>query len=69
MAAGLTDLVSTGVPVLALRSWKTTFKTFSPPQDHRMIKYYYVVNALVGGYLMARFLHIIDMGQNGIIPG
>lgn len=47
----------------------TTFKTFSPPHDHRMVKYYYVVNFLVGGYLMARFLHIIDMGQNGIIPG
>jgi hypothetical protein len=47
----------------------TTFKTFSPPDDRRMIKYYYVVNILVGGYLMARFLHIIDMGQNGIIPG
>ena len=47
----------------------TTFKTFSPPHDRRMIKYYYAVNLVIGGYLMARFLHIIDMGQAGIIPG
>jgi hypothetical protein len=47
----------------------TTFKTFSPPHDRRMIKYYYAVNVVIGGYLMARFLHIIDMGQAGIIPG
>jgi hypothetical protein len=47
----------------------TTFKTFSPPHDKRMIKYYYAVNVVIGGYLMARFLHIIDMGQAGIIPG
>jgi hypothetical protein len=47
----------------------TTFKTFSPPHDKRMIKYYYVVNLVIGGYLMARFLHFIDMGQAGIIPG
>jgi hypothetical protein len=47
----------------------TTFKVFSPPHDKRMIKYYYAVNFVIGGYLMARFLHIIDMGQAGIIPG
>jgi hypothetical protein len=47
----------------------TTFKVFSPPHDRRMIKYYYAVNLVIGGYLMARFLHVIDMGQTGIIPG
>lgn len=47
----------------------TTFRKFSPPHDHRMIKYYYLVNLVVGGYLMARFSHVIDMGTNGIIPG
>jgi len=47
----------------------TTFRVFSPPTDRRMIKYYYAVNLVIGGYLMARFLHIIDMGQAGIIPG
>ena len=57
------------VDIWLLWATATTFKTFSPPHDHRMVKYYYVVNLLVGGYLMARFLHIIDMGQNGIIPG
>jgi hypothetical protein len=46
----------------------TVFRRFSPPHDHRMIKYYYVVNLVVGGYLMARFLHVIDMGAAGIIP-
>jgi hypothetical protein len=46
----------------------TTFRRFSPPHDRRMIKYYYVVNLVVGAYLMARFLHVIDMGQAGIIP-
>ena len=47
----------------------TTFKVFSPPHDTRMVKYYYAVNLVIGGYLMARFLHFIDMGQTGIIPG
>jgi hypothetical protein len=47
----------------------TTFKVFSPPQDARMVKYYYAVNLLIGGYLMARFTHVIDMGQLGILPG
>jgi hypothetical protein len=47
----------------------TTFKTFSPPEDARMIKYYYLTNVLVGGYLMARFLHVIDMGDIGVLPG
>ena len=47
----------------------TTFKVFSPPHDKRMVKYYYAVNLVIGGYLMARFLHFIDMGQTGIIPG
>lgn len=46
----------------------TTFRRFSPPQDARMVKYYYLANLAVGGYLMARFLHVIDMGQAGIIP-
>jgi hypothetical protein len=57
------------VDIWLLWATATTFKTYSPPHDKRMIKYYYAVNLLVGGYLMARFLHIIDMGQNGIIPG
>jgi hypothetical protein len=47
----------------------TTFRKFSPPHDHRMIKYYYVANFVVGAYLMARFGHVIDMGKAGIIPG
>jgi hypothetical protein len=47
----------------------TTFRKFSPPHDVRMVKYYYVVNFVVGAYLMARFTHVIDMGQAGIIPG
>jgi hypothetical protein len=47
----------------------TTFKTFSPPHDRRMIKYYYAVNLVIGAYLMARFTHVLDMGQAGIIPG
>lgn len=47
----------------------TTFKTFSPPHDKRMVKYYYVVNFVIGAYLMARFLHVIDMGKAEIIPG
>ena len=46
-----------------------TFKVFSPPHDARMIKYYYAVNLVIGAYLMARFLHVIDMGQIGILPG
>ncbi len=47
----------------------TTFKVFSPPDDARMVKYYYAVNLVIGSYLLARFLHILDMGQVGIIPG
>jgi hypothetical protein len=47
----------------------TAFRAFSPPHDARMVKYYYLVNFVVGAYLVARFLHIIDMGQKGIIPG
>jgi hypothetical protein len=47
----------------------TTFKVFSPPDDARMVKYYYAVNLVIGGYLMARFLHVIDMGQLGILAG
>lgn len=47
----------------------TTFKVFSPPDDARMVKYYYAVNFVIGAYLLARFLHILDMGQVGIIPG
>jgi hypothetical protein len=46
----------------------TTFKIFSPPQDVRMVKYYYAVNFLIGGYLIARFLHVIDMGSIGLLP-
>jgi hypothetical protein len=47
----------------------TTFRRFSPPHDKRMIKYYYLVNLVIGGYLMARFTHVIDMGHAGVIPG
>ena len=45
----------------------TTFKIFSPPQDARMVKYYYLVNFVIGAYLMARFFHVIDMGKTGVI--
>jgi len=34
-----------------------------------MVKYYYLVNLVIGGYLMARFLHVIDMGQAGVLGG
>jgi len=47
----------------------TTFKVFSPPHDARMVKYYYAVNLVIGVYLMARFTHVIDMGQLGLLPG
>ena len=53
------------------RLWATatTFKVFSPPHDARMVLFFFAVNLVIGGYLMARFLHFIDMGQTGIIPG
>ncbi len=57
------------IDIWLLWATATTFKVFSPPQDARMIKYYYVVNFVIGAYLMARFLHVIDMGKTGIIPG
>jgi hypothetical protein len=57
------------VDIWLLWATATTFKIFSPPHDARMVKYYYVVNFAIGAYLMARFLHVIDMGKVGIIPG
>ncbi len=57
------------IDIWLLWATATTFKVFSPPQDARMIKYYYAVNLVIGGYLMARFLHVIDMGQIGVLPG
>lgn len=44
------------------------FKAFTPPEEAGMIKYYYIVNLAIGGYLIARFLHVLDMGDIGILP-
>jgi hypothetical protein len=68
--AGVTAAIAAGTAdVWLLWATATTFRKFSPPHDARMVKYYYVANFLVGAYLMARFTHVIDMGQAGIIPG
>ncbi len=70
MWAGLSAAIAAATAdVWLLWATATTFRKFSPPDDSRMIKYYYLVNLAVGGYLMARFLHVIDMGKAGIIPG
>ncbi len=67
--AGLTaSIAAATADIWLLWATATTFKTFAPPHDHRVIKYYYVANFLVGAYLMARFTHVIDMGKAGIIP-
>ena len=70
MWAGLcAGIAAATADVWLLWSTATTFRKFSPPDDVRMVKYYYLVNLAIGGYLMARFLHVIDMGKAGIIPG
>jgi hypothetical protein len=55
------------IDIWLLWATATTFKIFSPPQDARMVKYYYLVNFVIGAYLMARFFHVIDMGKTGVI--
>jgi hypothetical protein len=67
-AALAAALAAATADVWMLWATATTFRRFSPPDDHRMVKYYYAVNLVVGAYLVARFLHVIDMGQAGIIP-
>jgi len=70
MWAGLcAGIAAATADVWLLWATATTFRKFSPPDDVRMVKYYYLVNLAIGGYLMARFLHVIDMGKAGIIPG
>jgi len=70
MWAGLSAAIAAATAdIWLLWATATTFKTFSPPDDARMVKYYYLVNLVIGGYLMARFLHVIDMGQAGVLGG
>jgi hypothetical protein len=63
-----TAIAAATADVWLLWATATTFRRFSPPHDARVVKYYYVANLAVGGYLMARFFHVIDMGNAGIIP-
>jgi hypothetical protein len=65
--SGLWAGVAAGLGTATVDIWlfwatATAFKTFSPPEERRVIPIYYVVNAAVGFYLMARFYHVIPIG-------